>query len=581
MDENKSNKKNTPNLNSIHELQKKRRELRQKNIYDKLKQIKKEEEKLKNNSNYVKNNFKKQEIKTNNENLESNINIKDKKNKNKKDELRNKKKNSKEKISKTKEEKAKKQETKKEKYNKLNKQENKNKQKKINEKKKAKKQKLKTAKQWKKSRITKSIVIAILLIIISLMSYYIYLIYLNGGGLKGLIAASLGHTPNKVENLKSINVLVLGTNEDNTDSIIVASYNPKTQEASMLSIPRDTFVGTNVNTAPASDKINAIYANRGIKQMVKKVEDLTGLDIPYYVILKTENISKLIDLIGGIEFDVPIDMNYGDMTQDLYIDLKKGKQIIRGKEAEMLLRFRHNSDGTTYPAEYGPEDLGRMKTQKNFIKAAIKTLISKFDISAIYEITSKANEFVETNIKFNDYKDYIPYLIECNPDDIKVSRVEGNGVLTTYYFFIPDYNSLDKIIFDLFVFSDDERRENPESFRVQRNINQIVIPDSSTLISPEEQAEASKRSSLREKEEREAEGKRKIDVQNNKYNETNKNINTTEEVAPPENKKPKEETKPTPEDKKTPEEDEKKPTVPTDPKKDAKVENKNKENLKG
>lgn len=559
MDENKKNKRNktnAPNLNSIHELQKKRRELRQKNIYEKLKQIKKEEENTKINSNFYKNDF---EIKE--QTKKSNSNVKEKKLIKNDDELKKQKKNSKEKTSKNKKEK---------KSNISNKEEKKQN---IKKDKKNKNQTLKTAKQWKKSRITKSVVIAILLIIISLMSYYIYLIYLNGGGLKGLIAASLGHNPNKVENLKSINVLVLGTNEDNTDSIILASYNPKTQEASMLSIPRDTFVGTNVNTAPASDKINAIYANRGISQMVKKVEEMSGLDIPYYIILKTENISKLIDLIGKVEFDVPIDMDYEDTSQDLKIDLKQGKQLIGGKEAEMLLRFRHNSDGTTYPAEYGPEDLGRMKTQKNFIKAAIKTLISKFDISKIYEIASKADEFVETNIKFNDYKDYIPYLIECNPDDIKVARVEGSGVLTTYYFFLPDYNSLDKIIFDLFVFSDDERRENPELFKIKRNINEIVRPEPSSVLSPEEQEEASKRSSQIEREERESrqtieENNQKEENQNNKpidtENNNNKNIN--------ESNNPKEEEKQPVEDKKIPEENPEKPVVPAEPKKDAKTE---------
>lgn len=564
MDENKrnkTNKTNEPNLNSIHELQKKRRELRQKNIYEKLKQIKKEES-VKINSDFYKNDFEIKEKAKNSDN-----NVKEKKIIKNDDEFKKQKKNSKEKISKNKKEK---------KSNITNKEEKKQK---IEKDKKNKNQKLKTAKQWKKSRIIKSVVIAILLIIISLMSYYIYLIYLNGGGLKGLIAASLGHNPSKVENLKSINILVLGTNEDNTDSIILASYNPKTQEASMLSIPRDTFVGTNVNTAPASDKINAIYANQGINKMVKKVEEMSGLDIPYYIILKTENISKLIDLIGKVEFDVPIDMDYEDTSQDLKIDLKQGKQLIGGKEAEMLLRFRHNSDGTTYPAEYGPEDLGRMKTQKNFIKAAIKTLISKFDISKIYEIASKADEFVETNIRFNDYKDYIPYLIECNPDDIKVARVEGSGVLTTYYFFLPDYNSLDKIIFDLFVFSDDERRENPESFKVRGNINKIVKPEPSSVLSPEEQEAASKQSSIKEREERNLEKEIQEETNNNTTINNNTENNTEVKPKPNENTNPVEETKPNVDDKKPAEDNKEKPVVPTDPKQDAKIENPNKENI--
>ena len=59
-------------------------------------------------------------------------------------------------------------------------------------------------------------------------------------------------------------------------------------------------------------------------------------------------------------------MNYDDKSQNLHIHLKKGTQIIDGEKAEMLLRFRHNNNGTTYSTEYGDNDYGRMKTRKKF-----------------------------------------------------------------------------------------------------------------------------------------------------------------------------------------------------------------------
>lgn len=524
-------KNGKPNLNSIHELQERKRKARQKNIYDKLQKIKQTDKNL-NSLNRKPRRERKEEIKK--DEVKENIAIDKNKESQKREPRRS---GEKEKIVKDSKEQKKSEHNKAEKNikNTKNKKENKNNK---------KSKKLKTEKEWKKSRIIKSIIIAILLIIISLMSYFIYLIYLNGGGLKGMIAASLGHTPNKVENLKPINVLILGTNENNTDSIILVSYNPKTQEASMLSIPRDTFVGTNVNTAPASHKINAIYAIQGIKPMVKKVEELTGLDIPYYAILKVENIPNLVDLLGKVEFDVPIDMNYDDGSQDLAINLKAGRQMIGGKEAAMLLRFRHNNDGSTYPAAYGVEDIGRMRTQREFIKAAIKSMISKFDINKIYDIASKADEFLETNIKFKDYKDYIPYLMEFNPSDIKVARVEGSGVLTTYYFFLPDYDQLDDIIFDLFVFSDDERKEHPEKFEVKRNINQIVKPEPKSIVSPDMQDEISKKSMEREEEAIQTQ----INTKNNKTNINSKNneqnINNEENKNKNQNVESKKEEKP-------------------------------------
>lgn len=435
-------KKNTKEEKSVHELKDLRREYRKQNIYEKINKMKKE-----NKNDSLKN--LKVDINSSKENIINNGNKIESKEKNKnvtaQDKLG----------------------TKKAKRNTKAKTKSQNKSK-------EKKAKLRTKKQWKRRRVYKSILIIILTAFIVFFSYFVYMFLLNGGGLKGVVSATLGHNPKKVENLKPFNILILGTNEGNTDTIILASYNPKTQEASMLSIPRDTFIGTNVNTASAAEKINAVYFNQGIEALQKKVENLTGVDIPYYAVLTTENISNLMKLIGDVEFDVPIDMHYTDEGQKLAIRLKKGPQKITSEKAEMLLRFRHNDDGTTYPPEYGVEDHGRMRTQREFLKAAANKLIREFDISKMYELISNARAYVETNLKFQDYRDYIPYIVEFNSEDIKVGKVNGSGVLTRYFFFVPDYYDLDKTIFDLFIFSDDERKNSPGSFKVNRNINQVT-----------------------------------------------------------------------------------------------------------
>ncbi len=161
---------------------------------------------------------------------------------------------------------------------------------------------------------------------------------------------------------------MLGQNNDLgqtlTDTIMVLGYNPETQEAFTISIPRDTFVGQNISLAKAQDRINSIYKKKSPEKILNKVSELTGLDIKYYVTVNNEALIKLVDIIGGVEFDVPIDMNYDDKTQNLHIHLNKGVQKIDGKKAEQLLRFRHNNNGTSYSYEYGDNDFGRMKTRK-------------------------------------------------------------------------------------------------------------------------------------------------------------------------------------------------------------------------
>ena len=94
----------------------------------------------------------------------------------------------------------------------------------------------------------------ILILIIIIFSIIFYLkVKENGGGKQGIVATLLGQSIEDIENLGRINVLLLGISEDLdsrlTDTIILCSYNPQKQTASMLSIPRDTFVGKNKNNA--------------------------------------------------------------------------------------------------------------------------------------------------------------------------------------------------------------------------------------------------------------------------------------------------------------------------------------------
>lgn len=67
---------------------------------------------------------------------------------------------------------------------------------------------------------------------------------------------------------------------------------------------------------------------------------MTGLDLKYYMVVDNEALIKLVDVIRGVEFDVPINMNYHDDTQGLSIELSKGLQVLDGNHAEQLLRFR-------------------------------------------------------------------------------------------------------------------------------------------------------------------------------------------------------------------------------------------------
>ncbi len=321
----------------------------------------------------------------------------------------------------------------------------------------------------KKNKIWKKVLLVILLILIGLGSWFGYKTYKNGGGISGMLATAVGHDENTKKDLKEIKVLILGISTsieaDLTDTIMVASYNPNTQTANLISIPRDTFVGKNKNKATPSQKINALYnIYGGPEKTLEAVNEITGLDIEYYAVVKTKALIELVDAIGGVKFNVPEDMYYNDEGQELKIDLKAGEQIIDGKKAEQLVRFRHNDDGTSYSTEYGNNDLGRMRTQRDFIVATLKQTLKPSNIFKLGQILEIASKNIETNLDFSLVKDYIPYAVELDTDNIQSAMLPGTTPdwkeTNNYSVFVVDKQETKKLIQSMFYTNTTESEEN-------------------------------------------------------------------------------------------------------------------------
>ena len=306
-------------------------------------------------------------------------------------------------------------------------------------------QKEKNQKNKKKFSII-NFLLKLFLFIIVILGILIGLLYYktqeNGGGLRGALITILGLTPQEVENLETKNVLLLGVSKDLdstlTDTIIVCSYNPKTQTAYMLSIPRDTFVGKNQNTAKGTDKINSLYS-KSPEKLLEKVSDITGIDVEYYAVVDNNALIEIVDIIGGVNFNVPIDMDYDDPTQDLHIHLSQGMQKIDGKKAEQLLRFRHNNDGTSYPVEYGDNDYGRMRTQREFISETLKQTLVIKNIFKSKEILDTVFNNIETNMEIKELLPYIPDAVEFDINSIISNQLPGESKkLNNLWFFVYD-----------------------------------------------------------------------------------------------------------------------------------------------
>lgn len=324
----------------------------------------------------------------------------------------------------------------------------------------------KKTKKQRKNRVLKVILILIITVFVTFLGLFIKRMNENGWTLGGFVATIMGHNSKTLANLSRINILLVGKSQNLTDTILICSYDPKTQDAALLSIPRDTFTGHNKKYASASDKINALY-QIDHDLLLERVNQITGLDIKYYIVIDTHALRDLVDSVGGIDFDVPIDMDYDDSSQNLAIHVKAGMQHLDGKTAEQVVRFRHNNDGSTYPVEYGQEDIGRMKTQRAFIAAVVKQLAKAENLTKIDDYIKIANNNVETNFSIWNLKDYAPYLIDYNMDELKTESLPGapekcNGL----WFYIYNKKETTELINELFKSELTEEQEKNSKIKI-------------------------------------------------------------------------------------------------------------------
>lgn len=187
----------------------------------------------------------------------------------------------------------------------------------------------------------------------------------------------------------------------NTDTLMLAAYDTKNQQAALMSIPRDTMV----NVSWDVKKINTVYnmyLGRGKEEAVSALEDavagLVGFRPDYTVTVEWEAVGDIVTAIGGVYFEVPFYMSYVDPTQDLYIDQPPGYRLLNGSDAMQVVRWRKNNTNIALPAGADGSDLGRAKIQQAFIMATLKQCLQIQNIPKIREIAQVFTERVETEL---------------------------------------------------------------------------------------------------------------------------------------------------------------------------------------
>ena len=227
-------------------------------------------------------------------------------------------------------------------------------------------------------------------------------------------------------------ILLSGLDDDNggSDTNILMAVDTVNGYVYGASIPRDSkaIIGGKAH------KINYAYNKGGTELLASTVSEQLGIPVDYTVCVNLQGFTALVDAIGGVDFEVPINMDYDDPIQGLSIHFKKGMQHLSGADALRVVRFRHNNDGTGY----GSEDLGRMQTQQKFLKAVAKKMLSFENlISNPRKYAEIFGQYVDTDLSVTDLAWFGMQVLGMGVDKIDFSTLP-NEWKYPYIYLDPD-----------------------------------------------------------------------------------------------------------------------------------------------
>lgn len=192
-----------------------------------------------------------------------------------------------------------------------------------------------------------------------------------------------------LESQGKFNILLMG--EDNvegsrrSDTILFITVDIDDKNIRILSLPRDTRV---MIPGHGTQKLNHAFAYGGQDLMRATVSNYLGEPILYYVIVDYDSFPAFVDMLGGVEIDVPKRMRYVDRAGGLDINIQPGLQTLDGKTALHFVRFRKDALG----------DIGRIQRQQQFLKAMLKKAYDPRVIIRLPELAAQAMKIFRTDM---------------------------------------------------------------------------------------------------------------------------------------------------------------------------------------
>ena len=227
--------------------------------------------------------------------------------------------------------------------------------------------------------------------------------------------------PGRTRRKYCYNILVSGLDDDNggSDTNILVRFDVPNKRIDLVSLPRDTLLHNEYR----NNKLNFAYAKGGTELLMEQIENLLGIPVDFYVTVNLKGFIALVDQIDGVDFDIPINMDYDDPYQDLHIHFTKGPRHLNGQEAMEVVRFRHNNDGTGY----GTEDIGRIGTQQAFLKAVAKQLLQIGNVTNIPALVDIFYTYVKTDLTTGNLVWLGNEALNIGTENIHFATLPGDG----------------------------------------------------------------------------------------------------------------------------------------------------------
>ena len=239
----------------------------------------------------------------------------------------------------------------------------------------------------------------------------------------------------------------------NGDTLILITFNPKTLNATMLSIPRDSYVPISCWSGTPENKIThaAAYGN---DCMINTIQDYLDVDINYYAKINFKGLVKLVNAVGGVEVDVPKELCTDNSDREGVVCIKEGRQTLNGEQALVFARNRKQLANGTF---------GREEHQQEIIMALINKMKTIKDVSTFMDILNTVSNNLDTNLTtkqilsfYNVAKDIVNKgLISEDANLMNIQRLflDGDGQMIyderarmVLWDYVPNKDSRDDIV---------------------------------------------------------------------------------------------------------------------------------------